>query len=125
MSLALVKANEEGCCLVCFEVFDLSISESRTPETSRFATTIANCGMKMGAYHGGLVIGLPRSLRGHDTIWVVVDHLTKFTHFLLIRLSNSVEDLGVIYVRKIVRLHGVPVSIISFGRGCNPLLVRI
>ena len=59
------------------------------------------------------VSGLPRSLRGHDTVWVVVDRLTKSAHFLPIRLSNSAEDLGVIYVREIVRLHGVPVSIVS------------
>ena len=56
---------------------------------------------------------LPRSLKGHDTIWVVVDHLTKSTHFLPICLSNLAKDLGVIYVRKIVKLHGVLVSIIS------------
>ena len=48
------------------------------------------------------VSDLPRSLREHDTVWVVVDHLIKFTYFLSIRLSNSVDDLGIIYVRKII-----------------------
>ena len=38
----------------------------------------------------------------HDTVWVVVDRLTKSAHFLPILLSNSVEDLGVIYVREII-----------------------
>ena len=57
--------------------------------------------------------GLPRSLRRHNTIGVVVNCLTKFVHFLPIRPSNSAEDLSVIYVRKIVQLHGVPVSIVS------------
>ena len=52
------------------------------------------------------VSGLFRSLRRHDTVWVVVDHLTKSAHFLPIRLSNSTEDLGVIYVHEIVQLHG-------------------
>ena len=59
------------------------------------------------------VSGLPRSPRGHDTIWVVVDHLTKFAHFHPIRLSNSVEDLCVVYIREIIQLYGVTVSIIS------------
>ena len=59
------------------------------------------------------VSDFPRSLKGHDTIWVMVDRLTKSAHFLPIRLSNSIEDLGVIYVREIVRLHGIPVSIVS------------
>ena len=52
-------------------------------------------------------------LRGHDIIWVMVDRLIKFKHFLSIRLSNSIEDLGVIYVREIVILHGVPIFIVS------------
>ena len=56
---------------------------------------------------------LPRSLRGHDAVWIIVDNLTKFTHFLFIRLSNSVEDLGILYDCEIIRLHGVPVSIVS------------
>ncbi|GFY85488.1 hypothetical protein Acr_04g0002260 [Actinidia rufa] len=59
------------------------------------------------------VSGLPRSLRGHDTVWVVVNRLTKSAHFLPIRLSNSAEELGIIYVREIVRLYGVPISIVS------------
>ena len=42
----------------------------------------------------------------------MVDRLTKSTHFFPIRLSNSVEDLGIIYVHEIVRLHGVLVFII-------------
>ena len=80
------------------------------------------------------VAGFPRSLRGHDAVWVIIDRLTKSAPFLLIRLSNSIENLCILYVREIVRLHGVPVSIILdkdlcftylFGRGCNPLLDRI
>ena len=59
------------------------------------------------------VFGLPRSLRGHDAVWVVVDRLMKSAHFLSIHLSNSAEDFGIIYVREIVRLHGVPASIVS------------
>ena len=59
------------------------------------------------------VFGLPISIRGHDTVWVIVDRLTKSAHFLPIRLSNSVADLGIIYVREIVRLCKVPVSIVS------------
>ena len=56
MSLVLVEANEEGRCLVHFKVFDLSTSESRTPEINKFATTIPGCGVKMGAYHDGLSV---------------------------------------------------------------------
>ncbi|GJR47198.1 reverse transcriptase domain-containing protein [Tanacetum coccineum] len=56
---------------------------------------------------------LPRSKSGHDTIWVIVDRLTKSAHFLAIREDYSTEKLAKIYVDEIVTRHGVPVSIIS------------
>ncbi|KAL0378532.1 UNVERIFIED_CONTAM: Transposon Tf2-11 polyprotein [Sesamum radiatum] len=59
------------------------------------------------------VVGLPRTLRKHDAIWVIVDRLTKSAHFLPIRLGDSLDKLAELYVSEIVRLHGVPVSIVS------------
>ncbi|KAK4400596.1 Transposon Ty3-I Gag-Pol polyprotein [Sesamum angolense] len=59
------------------------------------------------------VVGLPRTLRKHDTIWVIVDRLTKSANFLPIRLGNPLNKLVGLYVSEIVRLHGVPVSIVS------------
>ncbi|GJU66165.1 putative reverse transcriptase domain-containing protein [Tanacetum coccineum] len=63
---------------------------------------------------------LPRSKSGHDTIWVIVDRLTKSAHFLAIREDYSTEKLAKIYIDEIVARHGVPVSIISdrVGRAC-------
>ena len=59
------------------------------------------------------VSGLPKSLKGHDTVWVVVDRLTKTAHFLPIRLADPVDVLSRLYIRDIVLLHGIPVSIVS------------
>jgi len=59
------------------------------------------------------VTHLPRSLRKHDSIWVIVDRLTKTAHFLPIDLRISMEKLVQIYISEIVRLHGVPSSIVS------------
>nr|GEX84642.1 putative reverse transcriptase domain-containing protein [Tanacetum cinerariifolium] len=56
---------------------------------------------------------LPRSKNGHDTIWVIVDRLTKLAHFLAIREDYSTERLERIYIDEIVARHEVPVSIIS------------
>nr|KYP58949.1 Transposon Ty3-I Gag-Pol polyprotein [Cajanus cajan] len=59
------------------------------------------------------VVGLPRSSRNSDVIWVIVDRLTKCAHFLPVNIKWSLEKLTQLYVREIVRLHGVPSGIIS------------
>ncbi|KAL0291382.1 UNVERIFIED_CONTAM: Transposon Ty3-G Gag-Pol polyprotein [Sesamum angustifolium] len=59
------------------------------------------------------VIGLPRTFRKHDAIWVVVDRLTKSGHFLPIRQNDSLDKLAELYASKIVRLHGILTSIVS------------
>ena len=59
------------------------------------------------------VLGLPRTFRKHDAIWVIVDRLTKSAHFLPVQQSDSLDKLSRIYVSEIVRLHGVPISIVS------------
>jgi len=58
------------------------------------------------------VVGLPVS-RTKDTIWVIVDRLTKSTHFLAIRKIDGAAVLAKKYENEIVKLHGVSVSIVS------------
>ncbi|WRX18518.1 Integrase [Theobroma cacao] len=50
---------------------------------------------------------------GKDAIWVIVDRLTKSAHFLVIHSTYSIKKLAKLYIDEIVRLHGVPVSIVS------------
>ncbi|XP_074356603.1 uncharacterized protein LOC141696348 [Apium graveolens] len=59
------------------------------------------------------VTHLPRTFKKNDVIWVVIDRLTKSAHFLPIRETTHVHELTEIFQRDIVRLHGVPVSIVS------------
>ena len=59
------------------------------------------------------VTGLPRTQRKHDVIWVIVDRLTKSANFLPVNVEDSLEKLAQLYVDGIVKLHGVPVSIVS------------
>ena len=59
------------------------------------------------------VLGLPRTRVGFDAIWVIVDRLTKSAHFLPIRNNFSLDRLVELYISEIVRLHGVPISIVS------------
>ena len=59
------------------------------------------------------VSGFPKSMGGNDAMWVIVDRLTKSTHILPIRTTFTLDKLAFLYVKEIVRLHGVPVSIVS------------
>ena len=59
------------------------------------------------------IIGLPRVQQGYNALWVIVDRLTKSAHFIPIKDSTTADQLGRIYIREIVRLHGVPKTIVS------------
>ncbi|GJR74288.1 putative reverse transcriptase domain-containing protein [Tanacetum coccineum] len=56
---------------------------------------------------------LPRTSTGQDTIWVIVDRLTKYAHLLPMKENDSMEKLMSQYLKEVVSKHGVPVSIIS------------
>jgi hypothetical protein len=59
------------------------------------------------------VVGLPKTSKGYDFIWVVIDRLTKSAHFIPYKITNSVSELAELYVKEIVMLHGIPASIVS------------
>ena len=61
-----------------------------------------------------VIIGLPRTQRQHDAIWVIVDRLTKSAHFLPLSNDDPLDKLAQLYVEEIVRLHCVPISIVSY-----------
>ena len=56
---------------------------------------------------------LPRTRRGNNMIWVIVDRLTKSAHFLAIRETDKFDTMARLYIKEVVSKHGVPVSIIS------------
>nr|GFC05123.1 retrotransposable element Tf2 [Tanacetum cinerariifolium] len=58
------------------------------------------------------VTGLPRTPSGYDSIWVIVDRLTKSAHFLPKKKNDSIEKLTKLYLKEIVCKHGVPMSVI-------------
>ena len=71
------------------------------------------------------VLGLPRTKEGYDAIWVIVDRLTKSAHFLPVHTTYMMDRYAEIYVKEIVRQHGVhyllsPIEILDshryFGR---------
>ena len=60
---------------------------------------------KWGRITMDFVIGLPLTGKKHDSVWVVVDRLTKTAHFLPVRTNNSLDKLAELYIKEIVRLH--------------------
>jgi len=59
------------------------------------------------------IVGLPPTQRGFDSIWVIVDHLTKSAHFILVSTRYRPHQYAELYVTHIVHLHGVPTTIMS------------
>jgi transposase InsO family protein len=59
------------------------------------------------------LVELPPTSRNHDSIWVVVDRLTKTAHFIIVNSTYSAKDYAEVYLDRIVRLHGIPKTIIS------------
>ncbi|GJS18799.1 putative reverse transcriptase domain-containing protein [Tanacetum coccineum] len=58
------------------------------------------------------VTKLPKSLQGYDTIWVIVDRLTKSAIFMPMRETDPMDKLARMYLKEVVTKHGIPVSII-------------
>jgi hypothetical protein len=59
------------------------------------------------------VTGLPRTQKGNDSIWVIIDRLTKVAHFIPVKTTFGGDTLARIYLKEIVRLHGIPRKIVS------------
>jgi len=59
------------------------------------------------------IVGLPRTQKGHDAIWVIVDRLTKVAHFIPVKTTFTVSKLAELYIDNILKLHRAPRSIVS------------
>ena len=59
------------------------------------------------------IVGLPPTQRNFDSIWVIVNRLTKVAHFIPVRKDYRLDQYADLYISQIVRLHGVPKSIVS------------
>ena len=59
------------------------------------------------------IVRLPRSQKGNDSIWVIIDRLTKVAHFVPIKTKTNAKKLVDLYVEHILRLHEAPSNIVS------------
>jgi hypothetical protein len=58
------------------------------------------------------IVGLPRTQKGNDSIWIIVDRLTKVAHFIPIKTTFETHKLAELYIDNILKFHGVPKSIV-------------
>ena len=105
--------NEKRNIRVCNQVFGVSKSKGRASSSLGIIVAYQNTGVDMGRITIDFVVGLPLTGRKHDSVWVVVDRLTKSAHFLPMRIDYSLDKLAELYIKEIVMLHGIPISIIS------------
>jgi hypothetical protein len=108
-----VEWYEARCHGVRSPVRHLLESEGGTSETSRIATTFKNSRVEMGRNQNGLHSWVSRTQAGYDSIWVIVDCLTKVAHFIPVKTTYSSAKLAKLYMSRIVCLHGVPKKIMS------------
>ena len=59
------------------------------------------------------IVGLPRTAKGFDSIWVIIDRLTKIAHFLRVKVKYPAIEFAELYISRILSLHGVPKTIVS------------
>ncbi|WVZ75843.1 hypothetical protein U9M48_023867 [Paspalum notatum var. saurae] len=63
--------------------------------------------------HMDFIVGLPRTQKGYDSIWVIIDRFTKSAHFIPVKTTYRAKQCAELYISQIVSLHGVPLTITS------------
>ncbi|TYK29838.1 DNA/RNA polymerases superfamily protein [Cucumis melo var. makuwa] len=94
-------------CLVCQQV------KAPRQRPAGLLQPLSVPGWKWKSVSMDFIMGLPKNLKGYTVIWVVIDRLTKSAHFVPGKSTYTASKWGQLYMTEIVRLHGVPVSIVS------------
>ena len=94
------------CCLTCQQI---KAKHKRLP---RELQPLQLPDWKWEKITMNFVVGLPKTVPRQDALWVIVDRFTKVAHFIPISMTYFMDKLATLYIKKIVRLHRVPVSIV-------------
>ena len=85
-------------------------SQGGAKEARMLAPSFRDSALYMESASMDFVDGLPKSRKGNTGIWVIVDRLTKSAHFIPDKRRRTTAWLASVYLREIVRLHGIPSS---------------
>jgi len=91
----------------------VSASKSRTKKAYRTPTTPGNPEWKWDLVSMEFVVGLPLTQRKNNMIWAIMDRLMKTAHFIAMRNTWTLDQLARAYLEDLVRLYGLPSSIVS------------
>ncbi|GKF08360.1 putative reverse transcriptase domain-containing protein, partial [Tanacetum coccineum] len=105
--MKVIIADYVGKCLTCFRV------KVKCQKPSDLLVKPEIPMWKWERITMDFVTKLPKTSNGHDTIWVIIDRLTKSAYFIPTRETDRMETLARLYIKEIVSRHGVPISIIS------------
>jgi hypothetical protein len=87
-------------------------SKPNTGDPQDFAT-FEDTWMEMEEISMDFIVGFPKTQSGYDSIWVIVDRLSKVAHFIPVKTTYKGSKLAELYIARIVCLHGVPKKIVS------------
>ncbi|KAL0549088.1 hypothetical protein IC582_013568 [Cucumis melo] len=105
-------ANFVSRCLVCQQV------KAPTQRPTGLLQPLSVPGWKWESVSMDFITELSKTLKGYIVIWVVVDRLTKSAHFVPWKSTYTASKWGQLYITEIVRLYGVPVSIVPVRDAC-------
>ena len=97
---------------ICGVVFNLPASKGRTSEAGGDTQAVVNTKVEVEWDRYGLYFGVTQDTHRRDSIWVVVDLLTKSAHFIPIKVKDPMDKFARLCVQNIVCLHGVPLAIV-------------
>lgn len=69
--------------------------------------------MEVRAYFDGFRVWFAKTSKHNNAVWVIVDKLTKFAHFVPFKIGTKMYVMADMFIKEIVRLHGIPASIVS------------
>ncbi|GJR77934.1 putative reverse transcriptase domain-containing protein [Tanacetum coccineum] len=107
-----LEPRADGTLCLHGRILDVGEGQGRTLKAIKVVSTTNNTRVEMDNIMMDFITKLPKSSQGFDTIWVIMDRLTKSAHFLPIRENDPLDKLARLYLNMIVARHGISASII-------------